>query len=175
MSHINDDLKDLMADPNKYESTPRNEMARIFRIFLREHRINASTFQRKLLNWNGGANASSWANQNNNNKPNARGNFVKAITKDRISFDRFFEFMCIAAPLSWSITIGVRWGVGREQGLRFNYIPDPEKYKKLTGEQLPPHTVPIIDHNAPDPYTREEITVEEEGIANFMGTKDHGY
>lgn len=135
------DLDKLTSDPNKLVNESRNEVARILRVFLREHQISNLRFLNAIRVWalkrTGGDSKSKHANDS--------GNFIKAVTKSKISFERLITTMEILKPLSWSITIGVRWDARPEQKIRFNYIDDPVLYKTITGEDPGPYLVPIHD------------------------------
>ena len=142
---INDDLHDLTSDPDRLTSSARNESARIFRIVLRENDIGAKTFSNALSRWTNRKAALSTSSKNKNAHANDRGNFVKAIIKERISLDRLIMALRILNPLSFSITIGLKFDRRPERLVRFNYIDDPERYERTTGQKPPPYFNVIED------------------------------
>lgn len=147
---INDDLHDLTSDPDRLSSAARNEAARIFRIVLRENGVGAKTFSNALNRWTQRRAVLSTGTKNKNAHANERGNFVKAIIKDRISLDRLIEALRILNPLSFSISIGLKFDQRPEKVVRFNYIDDPERYQRVTGTKAPPYFTVLEDDKSID-------------------------
>lgn len=140
------ELDKLTSDPNKLVNESRNEVARILRVFLREHQITNERLSNDIKSW-----AFRRTGGNSNSKhANDSGNFIKAITKPKISFERLITAMDILNPLSWSITIGVRWDARPEKKIKFNYVSDVERYVTLTGEQPEKYLTPIRDDEDED-------------------------
>lgn len=127
-------IERLVKDPNKLVNEAKNDLARFFRILLRENQINASLFSRMLDEWSAKRNKPSGPLGQTRGRPNDRGNLVKAIVKEKISFECFLLGMEVLNPISFSITIGTRWGPGPERFVRFNHVMDVERYFKETGE-----------------------------------------
>ena len=140
------ELEKLIDDPNKLVQESRNEVARILRVFLREHRITNMVLNKQIREW---TQAKTGGNSNSKHA-NDPGNFIKAITKPKISFERLITAMEILDPLSWSITIGVRWTAGPEKKLRFNYVKDPVRYENVTGQKPEAYLTPLIDNDEDD-------------------------
>lgn len=156
---INDVLHDLTSDPNKLSAEARNEAARIFRIVLRENGIDAKFFSNALSRWTNrrATTTMSTSDKSKNAHANDRGNFVKAIIKDRISLDRLIMALQVLDPISFSITIGLRFDRRPEKLVRFNYIDDPARYQAVTGKPAPPYFKVLVDTNDPIyPDTPEE-------------------
>ena len=130
----NKHIHKLITDPNKLVSEAKNDLARFFRILLRENKIDPTEFSRKLDAWSSKRNKPSGPLGQTKGRPNDRGNLVKAIVKEKISFECFLLGMEVLNPLSFSITIGTRWGPGPEKFVRFNHVFDVDRFLRETGE-----------------------------------------
>lgn len=152
-AYMKAELDKLTSDPNKLVSESKNEVARILRVFLREHQITNTLLSNRIKIWSnlrtGGDSNSKHANDS--------GNFIKAITKPKISFERLITTMDILNPLSWSITIGVRWDAGPEKKIKFNYVSDPDKYVAVMGCQPEKYLTPIRE----DDFSEEEKLISQ--------------
>lgn len=135
------ELDKLTSDPNKLVQESKNEVARIMRVFLREHQITSHRLLNDIRAWS----LKRTGGDSNSRHANDSGNFIKAITKEKISFERLITMMDILRPLSWSITIGVRWDARPETKIKFNYVEDPERYRALTGQEPEKYLTPIHD------------------------------
>lgn len=141
VAHMKAELDKLTSDPNKLVNESKNEVARILRVFLREHQITNKRLSNDIRLW---ANKRTGGNSNSKHA-NDSGNFIKAITKPKISFERLITAMDILNPLSWSITIGVRWDASPEKKIKFNYVSDVDRYVAVTGQQPEKYLTPIRD------------------------------
>lgn len=135
------ELDKLTNDPNKLVNESKNEVARILRVFLREHQITNKRLSNDIKIWS----YKRTGGNSNSKHANDSGNFIKAITKPKISFERLITMMDILNPLSWSITIGVRWDASSEKKIKFNYVSDVDRYVAITGQQPEKYLTPIRD------------------------------
>lgn len=129
----------LISDPNKLVNEAKNDLARFFRILLRENLIDTGKFGQKLDEWSDKRSRPSGPLGQTKGRPNDRGNLVKAIVKEKISFECFILGMEVLNPLSFSITIGTRWGPAPEKFIRFNHVLDQDRYLRETGERPRDH------------------------------------
>lgn len=145
------DVQRLLSLSDKGTSESENALAEIFRKFLWEKDVSLETFNRDLDRW-----LDDPKNRIINHsgvRSNDRGNFVKAIAKNRLSWEMFVKAMTLLNPVKFTISVTCDWGRGKsstaKKVFRLQDVEDYELMLRDNSDSKPDENKPLLPDGLP--------------------------
>lgn len=107
----NKTLQELLASEDKKVNAARNPLARLWRLVLYENNIQHGAFDSAINRYL--ERLQNHVKQTNKEQHREKGNLVKELSNDALTFKNFIKGMQVLNPAKVKLTIDIQWQRGR--------------------------------------------------------------